>query len=242
MLKLLYNFASDVLALAFPRICPVCGGRVADDFLDAIVCESCRSKLQRALPPHCERCGRPDVVHHAYCCSLMNTGLHFDQARAYCLFEDYARRVVHDMKFNQRRELAEPMAGMMARAWIERLEERRYDCLIPVPLHPSRRHARGYNQSDLLAERLGDMLDMPVDCWNLERRRNTRPQSSLRPQEKVENVRGAFTLDKPERVKGCEMLLIDDIITTGSTANECARVLREAGAVRIDVLTFARTR
>jgi ComF family protein len=113
------------------------------------------------------------------------------------------------------------------------------DLVAPVPLHPKRLRARGFNQALLLARGLSDT---PVAREALTRVRHTAPQVGLNPKERRENVKGAFAVPEPAGVKGKNVLLLDDLYTTGATVRECARVLRRAGAHRVDVLTVARVR
>ena len=113
------------------------------------------------------------------------------------------------------------------------------DLLLPVPLHPRRLKARGFNQALLLAQ---GFPDRPTGLEVLKRLRHTVPQVGLNPKERRDNVKGAFGVSQPAAVKGRKILLIDDLYTTGSTVRECARVLRRAGAARVEVLTVARVK
>jgi ComF family protein len=118
--------------------------------------------------------------------------------------------------------------------------EERYDLAVPVPLHLDRLRWRGFNQSLLLAQAIGHARQIPVDPFLLERIRPTVPQTQLDENERSANVRGAFAVQNTERLKEKTVLLIDDVYTSGSTVNECARMLRRAGAAAVDVFTLAR--
>jgi ComF family protein len=116
------------------------------------------------------------------------------------------------------------------------------DSIIPVPLHPKRLRQRGFNQASLLARRLGSALKISVDYASLKRSRWTEPQTGLSRRQRAANVRGAFHLKTPEKVRGKGILLLDDVLTTGETVNQCVRVLkRDGGAREVVVLTVART-
>jgi ComF family protein len=115
------------------------------------------------------------------------------------------------------------------------------DVIMPVPLHPQRLREREFNQSLLLADRLGRHLNLPVVSANLVRRVPSPPQTSLSRKERLRSLRNAFGVRNPERISGKRVLLIDDVFTTGSTVNECARALRKAGSDDVSVLTLART-
>lgn len=115
-----------------------------------------------------------------------------------------------------------------------------YDVILPVPLHLKRLRWRGFNQSLLLAQAIGQKEKIAVEPFLLERTRSTAPQTQLSEKERKDNVRGAFRVSNPDRLQGTRILLIDDVYTSGATVNECARVLRHSGATDIDVFTLAR--
>jgi ComF family protein len=114
------------------------------------------------------------------------------------------------------------------------------DYLIPVPLHPKRLRERGFNQALLLGKALEDIPPAKIKPGLLKRVRHTPPQVHLNPDERRQNVQGAFALKDPSGVRGKNILLVDDVFTTGATVNECARVLKKAGAGRVTVYTLAR--
>lgn len=115
------------------------------------------------------------------------------------------------------------------------------DLVMPVPLHKSRLRQRGFNQSLLLADVVGRLHSIPLSYGNLRRIRPTRPQVELSGEERIKNVAGAFDLVRPHEVEGRRVLLVDDVLTTGATMNECASVLKQAGAEFVACLTLART-
>ena len=118
----------------------------------------------------------------------------------------------------------------------------RIDTIVPVPLHRKRLSQRGFNQSSLLARRLGTLLKIPVDYSSLQRTRWTDPQIGLSRNQRAANVKGAFSVKSPEKIEGKGVLLLDDVLTTGETVNQCVRVLRKVGEAReVVVLTVART-
>jgi ComF family protein len=163
----------------------------------------------------------------------------WDQARAAVLYNDQSRRLVHALKYHDRHDAAEVMARMMHHAGRRLLDS--HDLLAPVPLHWLRLWSRRYNQSALLARRLGKLAAVPVCPDLILRCRQTRSQVGLSARERNRNIRGAFAVrdQLASRVAGRKILLIDDVMTSGATANECARVLRGAGAMHVAVLVFA---
>ena len=120
------------------------------------------------------------------------------------------------------------------------LEAGDYDVVIPVPLHWRRLLWRGFNQAALLASEVAARLNLPLDTTSMTRRRRTAPQTARHHDERIKNVRRAFAVSNPERVKGRRILIVDDVMTTGATVDECARVLLRAGAISVDVFTLAR--
>jgi ComF family protein len=144
--------------------------------------------------------------------------------------------VIHLFKYARMRPLARVLGGWMAQAY-PRLEH--FDALAPMPLHWWKRVQRGFNQSELLAHELSRRTGVPV-LDVARRRRRTAVQANLTSAQRRENVRGAFDVSAPDRVRGRSILLVDDVITTGSTANACASALKRAGAARVCVLTIAR--
>jgi ComF family protein len=115
------------------------------------------------------------------------------------------------------------------------------ELILPVPLHHLRLRQRGFNQAALLARRLGSNLGIPVDYSSLKRSRWTEPQTGLSRRKRAANVKGAFALIRPEKVRGRRTILLDDVLTTGETVNQCARVLKSGGASQVVVLTVARS-
>ncbi|WP_368669673.1 ComF family protein [Roseibium sp. RKSG952] len=163
----------------------------------------------------------------------------FDRARAVAIYSGKAREMVHRFKYGARRELAAPMARLMARAGQELFED---DCLlVPVPLHWTRRIERRFNQAADLAVELGRETGQPVLLQGLQRTRKTQRQVGLSGKDRIRNVRGAFAVSEAGRARvfGQRIVLVDDVLTTGSTVQTCVRVLRSAGAGQVDVLTFA---
>jgi ComF family protein len=150
------------------------------------------------------------------------------------------RFIVLQFKYNRQLQLRHPIAEWLEEAMNDpRLRPRHFDLVIPVPLHPARLRERGFNQAELLAKILAQKINIPLGCA-LERIRYTTTQTAFDRVERMENLRGAFRLRKKIGVRGLHVLLVDDILTTGSTLSECARVLREAGARSVYAVTAAR--
>lgn len=164
--------------------------------------------------------------------------MHVDGMRALAYFEGEMREAIHAFKYKHRVELA-PIFGMMLKDYLA-IHTLPGDMIIPVPLHPDRERARGYNQSQLVANELGRQAELPVLDGSLVRSRATHPQFELNALERRANVRGAFVAD--DQVKGARVLLVDDVCTTGATMDECGIALRKMGAQSVWGLALARGR
>ncbi len=161
----------------------------------------------------------------------------FDQALSVGYFEGPLREAIHRFKYRPCKALGRPLA-----AWITKniRPVSGVDCIMPVPLHISRLRQRGFNQALIIAQELSKTFSIPLSYYNLSRVRPTRPQVELTGEERIKNVSGAFALRRPDEIRGRDVLLVDDVHTTGATMNECASVLKDAGASRVTALTIAR--
>jgi ComF family protein len=243
-------WALAALDLVFPALCPVCDSALAEGRRDPL-CGVCWDAILRITPPWCDRCGQPfrtltplppgraDSPHPATCGSCRAESPAWDWARAGAEYEGVVRDAIHAFKFGGKRALARPLAALVLEPVAASLG---VDAavLVPVPLGRDREHERGFNQAALLAERLAAGLHLPVRPRWLRRVRSTGPQSDLGAAERRANVRGAFAA--APAVAGRHVVIVDDVLTTGATAAECARALRAGGAVRVGVLTVARVR
>lgn len=234
------SWGRDLLDLFLPPGCLACGAWVGPS--RSLVCLRCRMRLHEAPWPRCPRCHHPSGTGRAPApdcleCRAWPPDLSF--ARYAWMLEGAAPDLVHALKYEGWRELAELVADSMARLELPPATGRRV--LVPVPTTPRRLRERGYNQAGLIAERLAARTGLP--CYTaLERRGARRSQTALTPEERRENVRGAFrAAPRAERtLAGAHVLLIDDVLTTGATAGEAAKTLTAAGAARVSLLTLAR--
>jgi ComF family protein len=163
----------------------------------------------------------------------------FAYARTAAHYDGVAQEALKAFKFGGRRALAAPLGDLVAEIGLTNLPLSPPDLLVPVPLHPARERERGFNQALLLARRVGQAWDVPVETV-LARGTATRPQTDLTAEERRANVRGAFVVRRPERVAGKHVLVLDDIVTTGSTVSACASARRDAGAAGVGAVAVAR--
>ena len=198
--------------------------------------------LDLVFPPACEVCRRrgeeplcPDCFSRI---QLMKPQLGIHCATAY---EGIIRTALHRLKFKSKRKLASPLGVLLVKylSQTPNLKMEEMDCIIPVPLHRSRRRQRGFNQAELLAQVVSKYYEVPVACA-LERTLDTHPQFDLPREKRLTNVKGAFKVLEPRAVYERKILLLDDIYTTGSTMAECGRALKIAGAKQVEMLALAR--
>jgi competence protein ComFC len=227
----LRRISGALLDLVVPRRCGLCGR------FDTFLCDRCTASLPPASMPRCPTCWGP--VDQRGACRSCAAELVPSLAglRSPYLMDGGARQLVHALKYDGHSALAEPMGHLMAAcltAW-----SITPDVIVPVPLHPSRRRRRGFNQAATLARSISDTTGIAMDAALLHRTRNTVAQvQTAGAEERRRNVAGAFAVTRPITVRTA--LLVDDVCTTGATMRECAAALRASGVFRVYALTFAR--
>lgn len=228
------------VSLLYPATCTICGKHVrAGEYL----CDECESKIDRIVPPFCERCSESfeGSINTVFtCANCAHRTIHFDAAVAAYRSRGIVREVIHEFKYNRQIHLRHLVARWLRAALDDqRLRDYQFDVIVSVPLHPARQRERGFNQASLLAELLSAQTSIPSRPL-LKRIRYTTTQTALDRSERIENLHNAFGLRKNADVRGLRVLLIDDVLTTGSTLSECARVLKRAGAISVHAATAAR--
>jgi competence protein ComFC len=227
-------------SLFYPPLCVVC---LSDVDGREYLCEDCRARAPRITPPFCAKCSEPfsgAITQTFSCANCEHRLLHFDSAVAAYRSRGLVRKLVHEFKYGRQRHLRHPLSEWLHETMNDpRLRDRHFDLIVPVPLHPARERERGFNQAALLAELLARRVAVPLRAV-LERVRYTTTQTAYDRAERMENLRDAFRLRKNMNVRELHVLLIDDVLTTGSTLSECARVLKSAGAGSVCAATAAR--
>lgn len=227
--------------ICYPRCCEGCGADASGGA--GHLCWDCLAGAVYISDPMCARCGDPvdGVVEHLFECGwCRRTGPAFDAARSALRFRGPIRHAMHRFKYNRATHLSADLGGLLAGCVHAHFGAELFDSITYVPLYPSKARERSYNQSRLLAENLGRRLQVPVVRNALQRVRFTRTQTRLNADERKQNVRGAFRASMPGWIDGRRWLLVDDVMTTGATVDECARVLKAHGAVSVTVVTVAR--
>jgi ComF family protein len=227
-----------VLAVVFPSSCPACGALLAHSARGPL-CERCWQSLPRHPSCGC-RCGLPLLPGRAECGRCRRGRQPFAAGASLGPYEGPLRVLLHQLKFAGRRRAAARLAELLLEDEAVRLLVATSDVLVPVPLHPRRLRERGFNQSALIAEELARGAGRSFSPETLARRRDTAPQSGLKAAERRRNVRDAFVVRRPGFVAGRVVTLVDDVVTTGATAQACALALAAAGAAEVRLLTAAR--
>jgi ComF family protein len=236
-------WATVVLDLVYPALCSVCDHALGAGRRDPL-CRECWNAIERIDPPCCATCGLPLPSFEAVtstgplrCSACVTSPPPFDYVRAAGTYAGPLRDALHALKFSGKRALAGPLSALVLEQCGALLGPH-VDALVPVPLARARERERGFNQAALLAAHLAAASGLPSKPAWLSRARGTRPQTELTAGARRANVTGAFVTSR--RVSGAHVVLVDDIVTTGATAAECARTLRAAGARTVGVLAVAR--
>ena len=231
------------LELLYPPVCAFCNRDMEEPSGAIRLCGTCYKQLTAAPGPLCRRCAQsvPELQDGAEDCSqCRGRKLHFDSTTALGRYEGELRAAVLRMKHAADEPLAIAIGRVMVDQHQRLLAERRWDAVVAVPMHWSRRAFRGTNSPEVIARCMARQLGAPAEPRILIRRRRTVPQGNLPRSKRLRNLRGAFRASKAYDLQGARLLLIDDVMTTGATANQCARTLKLAGAQRVDVLVVAR--
>ncbi|MEO7933866.1 MAG: ComF family protein [Chthoniobacterales bacterium] len=235
----LQRWTQTAADLLIPPLCAGCQCRLESGWL----CAKCTRLTRRVKPPFCQCCSHPfdgAIDTEFQCPNCQDRPMHFTCAVASRHAQGLVRNLIHDFKYNHREHLRRPLAGWLADTLDDsRMTATPIDALIPVPLHATRQRERGYNQARLLAEILAAEFHFPL-LHTLKRVRRTQTQTSFDRAERMENLHDAFHVSQNTAVQNKHLVLVDDVLTTGSTLNECARVLLASGAASVRAICVAR--
>ena len=232
--------AAVFLDLLYPAVCVNCDCPVESG---ESLCTDCRESASRIEAPFCATCSQPfdgEIDGPFSCANCQDRSFAFECAVSAYRSRGVVRELIHRFKYDKQFHLRRPLSSLLLKAMDdERIRSRPADALVPVPLHPRRRRDRGFNQAEALCRLLSREVSLPV--WTALRRvRFTETQTHFAREERKRNLHDAFAMRARWPVAGRHLLLVDDVFTTGSTVNECALVLRRAGAASVRVLTVAR--
>ena len=232
---------SALMDILFPRACAGCGTEAGDEAL--YLCWDCLSRLSVIHSPLCRICGNPvegAVEDNFVCLSCVRKKPFFNIARSAVRYTGVIQRLIQDFKYQSATWLSHDFAELMIACAKAYLSETDIDAVTSVPLYHAKERERSYNQAFILAKGVTKYFHKPLVKNILCRIRPTQSQTHLTYFEREANVKNVFAVKKANLVKGSSILLIDDVMTTGATVNECSRVLKKAGAEKVSVLTLAR--
>ncbi|MBP5215834.1 MAG: ComF family protein [Alphaproteobacteria bacterium] len=239
------NLWKRLLNLLLPPRCIKCGKILSEK---NALCADCFKQINFIGKPFCHCCGTPfkseknlKFAKKQLCANCLKQKRHlFSLQRSCFVYDDFSKSLIINLKFNDCTADAETLAAMLYNAGKDIWDDQP-DILIPVPLHKKRLLKRKYNQSALLVKYLSARTFIKADYLSLIRQENTIPQVQLKGKARRNNLKHAFAVAKPQNIKNKKVVLVDDVMTTGSTLNECAKVLLKNGAAAVYSLTLART-
>jgi ComF family protein len=228
--------------IVFPPQCISCAA-ILQPITEKVFCSACREKIKFLTGSICPICGitffdSPSASH--LCGNCLEKKPYFSYARAVASYETIILNAIHQFKYGRDLSIGVLLASLMADFSFPDLEFRDYSLIIPVPLHIKKLRKRGFNQSIILADSIGKKWQIPVNFSLLKRCKFTLTQTGLDKRERERNIKGAFEVRDKEKIAGRNIIIIDDVYTTGATLNECAKKLIKAGAQKVAVLTLAR--
>jgi len=212
-----------ILNLIYPNVCGIC-----EKICKESLCKKCELILEKYKINSIQKCTNNKKVHFDYCINMLK-------------YESIIREKIIDFKFNEKAYLYRTFAKIMLKdEKICRFLQKYCDIIVPVPMYKNKEKLRGYNQTILIAKELSKNLQIPINIKTFDKIRNTETQSTLTKTKRVENVKGAYEVLEANNIIEKRVILFDDIYTTGSTLNECSKVLKKAGAKSVVVLTLAK--
>lgn len=242
LIQAISKVVNTCLTFVYPEVCQFCLSRPATH-RDGYICGNCRSGVKLIEPPWCDRCGLPvqgAITTDFKCGNCSGSELFFRFARAAASAEGCVLDAIHRYKYQQALWVEPFLAELLVSRASSGLRQSDWDFIVPVPLHPTKRRERHFNQAERLARRLGEATGIPVNARVVQRIAFTRTQTRLSREERLLNVSGAFALKKGANVAKARVIVVDDVFTTGSTTNACARELVRGGVDDVCVWTVAR--
>lgn len=228
--------------LVYPETCQICKAERATA-ADGFVGGKCWSQVRFIRPPYCERCGLPfegDITAQFICANCHDLDLHFTSARSAVVAKTVTLEAIHRFKYSRALWFEKFLADLLLREAVPDLATQKWDCIVPVPLHPLKFREREFNQAELLAAQLSQATKIPLKSKGLRRIHPTATQTLLNREERAANVKNAFIVAGKRDLRGKRVVVVDDVLTTGATTNACAAALRKAGAAEVCVWTVAR--
>ncbi|MDP2981666.1 MAG: ComF family protein [Candidatus Omnitrophota bacterium] len=230
-----------IINLFYPALCKVCSKKINE--FNHNICGDCAKKIKERLPPFCMKCGRqlkgdPELI--ATCQGCKKDTPHFDRAWSACRYDDPLKGLIHDFKYKKITSLSTDFTALIINFMKKYNVGGGCQIILSIPMHPNRLFRREINHSDILAQGLGKCLGISYSGNTLKKTKDTLLQSKLKREARIKNLHSSFSLKNNSIVRNKNILLVDDLFTTGSTVNECSRLLKNSGARYVEVITLAR--
>lgn len=237
------HLIKTLVDIIYPKKCFACGEKLNASAASDFICGQCWGKIKKNAPPFCRLCGRRldfKVNPKNICLSCIKKPLLFDRAFSPCSYEGVIKELIHSFKYKNKDYLGEALSSLM----IEFIKEYNLgvdylDLIIPMPLHAARLREREFNQAEILSGHIAKEFNKEMANDILIRRLFKKPQAELKPEERFSNISGSFMLNEKIPIEGKNILLVDDVLTTGATASEATATLKNGGANIVFVLTLA---
>jgi ComF family protein len=236
----MFNTLQAVSDIFFPPSCLSCKIKITQS--DILFCEACLSRVQLLKEPYCPGCGKlfdSCSGKNHYCSGCLKNIWHFSKASSFFLYHEPISGLIHSLKYQGNTGSLSTL-NRIARSLFRLPLVDKAEIIVPVPLHAKRLRQRGFNQSVLIARSLFSGKKTSINPMVLQKQRWTEPQTFFNGMDRRKNLHNAFAVTSPSLIKGKKVLLVDDVFTTGTTVNECARVLKKNGAAEVFVFTLAR--
>jgi competence protein ComFC len=230
------------LNLLYPPVCQICQEERAGA-KEGYIGGECWSKVRFVTAPFCQRCGLPyegSIMQPFVCGNCEDIKFHFRFARSAVIASPLILQVIHRYKYNRALCFEPFLADLLVRQAVPSLQNEKWDLIVPVPLHPTKEREREFNQAERLARHLSRATGIPVNHKFVRRVKPTQTQTQLNRADRAGNVHSAFAASSSKKLNGENIILLDDVLTTGATTSACARVLKKAGAGDLCVWTVAR--
>ena len=232
------NKLNKIGEIMFPIYSCICCGKEIDSDSPYRICYDCFNKIPFTKNKFCLKCGEIIAGDYDFCITCKNKAYNFDYARSVFAYIPFTAPIILNFKYNHLKTHALPLANLLKDFFST--SDLIADTCTFVPMPEDREKERGYNQAKVLCEKFSELTGIPM-IDSLVRIKSVTKQSTLKADERAKNIIGSFKAINKHAIKNKEILLIDDVMTTGATASECAKILRKAGAKNVQVLTLAKT-
>ena len=245
--NMLEYIKEGALNFVFPLNCEICQKPIRES-KGYSICEDCFNRIEFIEKPYCVKCGKPLIKTEFFlknkdilCADCRKEKYSFKFARSVTVYNKILKKFIHLYKYYNEKKLADPLGKLLINYLLKCKEFEKIDLLIPVPMHKNDLRKRGFNQSVLLGRKIGNYFSIPIEEKILIKEKSTPFQINLSKKERKKNLIKVFSVKEPEKFENKNILIVDDVFTTGSTVNECAKEIKKAKAKNIFVLTLARS-